>query len=89
MPSRTLICSDVATPHGVDDREPGADCLLGIVFMRLRIPEIDQHAVTHVFGDKAALVSRSLIVRRPSSTRASRLELYGVYASLCQNDKMG
>ena len=36
-----------------DHREAGAHRPLGIVLMRLRIAEIDQHAVAHVFGDKA------------------------------------
>ncbi len=34
--------------------EPGADRALGIVLMRLRIAEINQHAVAHIFGDKTA-----------------------------------
>ena len=36
-----------------DHREGGAHRLLGIVLVRLRISEINQHAVAHVFGDKA------------------------------------
>jgi hypothetical protein len=36
-----------------DHRQPGAHRPLGIVLMRLRIAEIDQHTVAHVFGDKA------------------------------------
>ena len=38
----------------VDDRQPGADCPLGIVLMRLGIAKIDQHAVAHILGDKTA-----------------------------------
>jgi hypothetical protein len=38
----------------VDDREPGADRPLGIVLMRLGIAEINEHAVAHILGDKAA-----------------------------------
>ena len=37
----------------LDHRQPGADRPLGIVLMRLRIAEIDQHPVAHVLGDKA------------------------------------
>ena len=36
-----------------DHRESGVHRPLGIVLMRLRISEIDQHAVAHIFGDKA------------------------------------
>src|SRR5215472_2486180 len=36
-----------------DHRKRGAHRLLGIVLMRLRISQIDQHAVAHVFGDEA------------------------------------
>ena len=39
----------------LDDREPGSHGALGIVFVRLRIAEIGEHAVAHVFGDEAAL----------------------------------
>ena len=37
----------------LDDRQPGAHRPLGIVLMRLRIAEIDQHSIAHVLGDKA------------------------------------
>ena len=37
----------------LDHRQPGAHRPLGIVLMRLRIAEIDQHPVAHVLGDKA------------------------------------
>jgi hypothetical protein len=36
-----------------DEREGGADGALGIVLVRPRIAEIDEHAVAHVFGDIA------------------------------------
>jgi hypothetical protein len=39
----------------LDDREPGLDGALGVVFVRLRIAEIGEHAVAHVFGDEAAV----------------------------------
>jgi hypothetical protein len=38
---------------GVDQTQPGADGALGIVFMSPRVAEINEHAVAHVFGDKA------------------------------------
>ena len=36
----------------LDHRQPGAHRPLGIVLMRLRIAEVDQHPVAHIFGDK-------------------------------------
>ena len=54
MPSRTRkSLSRRQSADRLDDRQPGAHRPLGIVLMRLRIAEIDQHAVAHVFGDKA------------------------------------
>ncbi len=41
--------------HGLDDREPGLHRALGVVLMRLRIAEIREHAVAHIFGDEAAI----------------------------------
>ena len=38
----------------VDHREPGSHRPFGVVLMRLRIAEINQHAVAHILGDKAA-----------------------------------
>jgi hypothetical protein len=39
--------------HCLDHRETRPHRPLGIVLMRLRIAEIDQHPVAHIFGDKA------------------------------------
>jgi hypothetical protein len=36
----------------LDHRKPSAHRPLGIVLMRLRIAEIDQHSVAHILGDK-------------------------------------
>jgi hypothetical protein len=47
-----LLCGEPA--DRIDDREPGASRPLGIVLMRLGIAEINQHAIAHIFGDKAA-----------------------------------
>jgi hypothetical protein len=38
----------------VQQRQTGANGALGIMFLRPRIPEIDQHRVTHVLGDEPA-----------------------------------
>ena len=54
MPSRTCRSSRAGkSADRLDHRQPGAHRPLGIVLMRLRIAEIDQHPVAHVFGDKA------------------------------------
>jgi hypothetical protein len=53
MPSRTRKSSRGQSADRLDHRQPGAHRPLGIVFMRLRIAEIDQHAIAHIFGDKA------------------------------------
>ena len=57
IPTRT--CSAPATVcefrRGLDDGQPGLHGALGVVFVRLRIAEIGEHAVAHVFGDEAAV----------------------------------
>ena len=54
MPIRTR---NVTRPDrfrdSLDHREAGANRPFGIVLMGLRVPEINQHAITHVFGDEA------------------------------------
>ncbi len=45
----------------LDDGEPGLHGALGVMLVRLRIAEIGEHAVAHVFGDETA-VSRSIDV---------------------------
>ena len=35
---------DIEATDSVDDAKPGADCPVGIVLMRLRVAEIDQHS---------------------------------------------
>jgi hypothetical protein len=53
MPSRTRNGSGAASPlDRVDDGKSGAHRPLGIVLVRSRITEIDQHPVAHVLGDK-------------------------------------
>jgi hypothetical protein len=41
--------------RGPDDGEPSPHGALGVVFVRLRITEIGEHAVAHIFGDEAAV----------------------------------
>ena len=38
--------------HRIDERKPGAHGSFGVILMRVRVPEIRENAVTHVFGDK-------------------------------------
>ena len=45
---------DIEATHPVDAGEAGADRPLGVVLMRLRVAEINQHTIAHVFRDKAA-----------------------------------
>jgi len=44
---------DIEAADSVDQPQPGSDSPLGIVLMRSRIAEIDQHAVAHILSDKA------------------------------------
>ena len=44
----------------IDHLQPRPHRLLGVVLMRLRIAEIDQHAVAHVFGDEAVETAHGL-----------------------------
>ena len=55
MPTRTCSCvrPRLEPADGLDQLQTGADRPLGIVLVRLRIAEIDQHAVAHVLGDEA------------------------------------
>jgi hypothetical protein len=43
---------NIEASDSVDHVQPRPDRPLGIVLMRSRVAEIDQHAVAHVFGDK-------------------------------------
>ena len=40
--------------HGLDQGKSGPHGALGVVLMRLRIAEIDEHAIAHVLRDEAA-----------------------------------
>ena len=55
IPTRAWSLTDLTSrrPTASIDAQPRPDRPLGIVLMRLRVAEIDQHAVAHVFGDKA------------------------------------
>ena len=43
---------DIEAADSVDDAQPGSNRPLGIILMRPRVAEIDEHAVAHIFGDK-------------------------------------
>ncbi len=55
IPTRASSLSgfDVEAADGVDGTQARPDRALGIVLIRLRVAEIDQDSVAHVFGDKA------------------------------------
>ena len=54
MPTLTLSRSGACQPGDrVDHGEPGPYRPLGIVLMRLRVSEINEYAVAHIFRDKA------------------------------------
>ena len=48
-------CRRIQLGRGGDDRERRADRVLGVLFVSLRIAEVGEHAVAHVFGDEAAV----------------------------------
>ena len=48
---------DIEATDGVDGTQPRPDGAFGVVLMRLRVAEIDQHPVAHIFGDKAVEAS--------------------------------
>jgi hypothetical protein len=52
MPNLQLFARFEVT-DGLDLSQGCAHRALGIIFMGLRIPEIGQHAIAHVSGDKA------------------------------------
>ena len=58
MPTRTCSGAPAAVlsfGDGLDDRKPGPDRAFGIMLVGLRIAEIGEHAVAHIFGDEAAV----------------------------------
>ena len=48
-------CSRLQLRRRLDDIDSRPDRALGVVLVRLRIAEIGEHAVAHVFGDEAAV----------------------------------
>ncbi len=44
----------------IDQREAGPNGTLGVILMRLRIAEINQHAVAHIFRDEAPEAAHSI-----------------------------
>ena len=55
MPTRTCSGSPATSElrHRLDQRQPRPHRALRIILVRLRIAEINEHAVAHVFGDEA------------------------------------
>ncbi len=46
--------------YSLDQREPGAHGLLGVILVRLGIAEIEENAITHVAGDDALIAADDL-----------------------------
>ena len=69
IPTRACSLTDLTSrrPTASIDAQPRPDRPLGIVLMRSRVAEIDQHAVAHVLGDKAVEARR-----RPRRRRGDR-----------------
>ena len=44
----------------LDERKPSLDRAFGVVFVGLRIAEIGEHAVAHIFGDETAEAAHRL-----------------------------
>jgi hypothetical protein len=63
-----------------DQLQPRAYCPLRVVFMRLRIPEVDQDTVAHILRHKAAeaahRVGNAFLIGRNDLA-----EIFGVHAS--------
>ena len=49
----------VGSRHRLDEREPGPHGAFGVVLVRLRIAEVDEHAVAQVLGDEPASLAIS------------------------------
>ena len=49
------VCRRAQLGRGGNDRERRAHRVLGVVLVSLRIAEVGEHAVAHVFGDEAAV----------------------------------
>jgi hypothetical protein len=47
-----LVERDIEATDNVDQAQPRPDRPLGIILVRSRVAEIDQHTVAHVLGDK-------------------------------------
>jgi hypothetical protein len=48
-----LYRADIKPTDGVDRAQPRSNGALGIVLMRPRVTEINEHAIAHVLGDRA------------------------------------
>src|SRR5262249_61579372 len=64
--------------YSVDQREPGAHALLGVILVRLGIAEIDENAIAHVAGDDALIATNDLrdasVISPDHSAQVLRIE---------------
>jgi hypothetical protein len=71
---------DIEATDGIDQTQPRPNRSLGIILMRLRIAEIGQNAVTHVFRDKSVEPGHCLRDRTVIGTE-DLAQILGVEAS--------
>jgi hypothetical protein len=76
--------------HRADDVEPGPHRPLGVVLVRMRIAEVDQHAVAHVFRHKpveaAHRLGDTLLIGRDDLSQVLRVHVGG---ECCRTDQVG
>ena len=72
--------------RGLDNREPGLHGALGVVFVGLRIAEIGEHAIAHVFGDEAAVALDA--ARRSSDDTTPMMALQVLGGSSCATARL-
>ena len=64
--------------YSVDQREPGAHALRGVILVRLGIAEIDENAIAHVAGDDALIATDDLrdasVISTDHSAQVLRIE---------------
>jgi hypothetical protein len=44
----------------IDQRDAGPNCTLGVILMRCRIAEVNQHTIAHISGDEASEATHGL-----------------------------
>ena len=68
---------DVEPADSLDDTQTGSYSALGIVLMRLRVAEINKHAVAHVLGDEAVEPGHGAVISGNDLAQILRIETRG------------